>query len=75
MGRPGSARSRWWAIVALVVLVATPAAAADEFVLVLDDGQEIRGVDLERGERGEYLLTLDTGARLSLPATLVVERA
>jgi hypothetical protein len=59
--------------IALAVVLAGAAAGAAEAVLVLDDGQEIRGVDLERDPAGAYVLTLATGAKLSLPASLVVE--
>jgi len=57
---------------AAVAAVAGPTLAADA-VLVLQDGQELRGVDLVRTESGEYVLTLSTGAKVSLPVGVVQE--
>lgn len=57
---------------AIAIAIALPA-AAEETTLVLQDGQELVGLDLERAEDGSYVLTLGTGAKLSIPALLVVE--
>ncbi len=47
-------------------------ASADEVVLVLEDGQELTGIDVERTPEA-YVLTLATGDKLSLPASLITE--
>ena len=59
-------------IVAAAIALAVVPAFADEVVLVLEDGQELRGVDVERTPEA-YVLTLATGEKLSLPASLITE--
>lgn len=57
---------------ATAIAVAVTPAFADEVVLVLEDGQELRGVDVERTPEA-YVLTLVTGDKMSLPASLITE--
>ena len=61
------------AILALAALLCASApASADDVVLVLQDGQELTGVDVERTPEA-YVLTLATGDKVSLPASLITE--
>jgi hypothetical protein len=60
-----------WIGVVLIGLLATTVASADAH-LVLRDGQVLSGTSLEQ-EDGLYLLTLESGDVLPLPAALVLE--
>lgn len=69
-----AARTTWPRRVATIAFViAAGLAGAGEAVLVLQDGQELEGADVERAEDGGYVLTLSTGDKLTIPAALVVE--
>jgi hypothetical protein len=57
-------------LAALLLVLPAPALAGAE--LVLNDGQVLKGVDVQRVD-GEYELTLESGQTLSLPVELVAE--